>query len=337
MLQTGSLPSFGIGEMTPKPAIRRVLVTGGAGFIGSHIVDRLIDEGYEVGVFDNLSTGDLSNLSLHGATDYEFYHGDITDFELVKSVMRDFDAIVHQAAVVSVTRSIEDPILANMVNATGTLNLLKAAISANVGLFLYASSSSVYGETKSLPKRETMKTMPMSPYAASKLAAENYCRVFAKVYGLRTISLRYFNVYGPRQKDGVYSGVIPTFIKRLIHDEPPVIFGDGQQTRDFTYVEDVVQANLLCLKKSIKAGEVFNIARGEPATIDGLANEIQKQLGKKHIPVKYDLPRRGDVRASYANINKARTWLRYVPKYDLAEGLREVIGWFRGKSFGLVI
>jgi len=296
----------------------------------------LLHDGYEVGVLDNLSTGELSNLSAHSSGSYTFYNADIADYDAIERLVKEYDCIIHQAALVSVTRSVEDPLLVNRVNITGTLNLLKAAVDSRVRLFVYASSSSVYGETETLPKRETMSTSPISPYAVSKLAAENYCRAFAKVYGLRTISLRYFNVYGPRQKYGMYSGVIPIFIERLMHDEPPLIFGDGQQTRDFTYVEDVAQANLLCLKNSIKAGEVFNIATGKPVTIDGLANEILRQLGKKHIPVRYDLPRRGDVRASYADINKARTWLQYVPRYDLAEGLREVIGWFRGKSFGLI-
>ena len=207
----------------------KVLVTGGAGFIGSHIVHRLLQEGFQVGVLDNFSTGDLENIPKSIPDSLQIHKGDISDYSFVEPIVREYEAIIHQAALVSVTRSIQDPVSANRVNITGTINLLKAALDSKIEQFLYASSSSVYGETQTLPKKETMSPSPISPYAASKLAAENYCRVFAKVYGLQTVCLRYFNVYGPRQKYGPYSGVIPIFIQTVMNGKPPIIYGDGEQ------------------------------------------------------------------------------------------------------------
>ncbi len=314
--------------MTENPS--SVLVTGGAGFIGSHIVDKLVEEGLTVGIFDNFFSGEEKNIEHHGAR-VRTHRGDISDYASVQSVVKDYDAIIHQAALVSVTRSVEDPVTVNRVNVAGTVNLLKAAVDSSVKKFLYASSSSVYGETETLPKKETLNTSPISPYAVSKLAAENYCRAFAKVYGLNTVCLRYFNVYGPRQKYGHYSGVIPTFIKKAMNNESPVIYGDGLQTRDFTYVADVVQANFLCLKGSIKPGEVFNAAAGETITINEVARMICDLVGRPNLKPQYAPLRKGDVRASYADIAKIRQ-IGFNPTFTLRDGLKKVVDWFRSQN-----
>jgi UDP-glucose 4-epimerase len=307
----------------------RVLVTGGAGFIGSHIVDRLREEGYEVGVLDNFSTGDILNLTEGPKGAVTIHDRDIQDYEAVRGVVQGYQAVVHQAALVSVARSVEDPLRVNQVNVTGTLNLLRAAVEAKVDRFVYASSSSVYGDTETLPKKESMGTVPSSPYGTSKLAAENYCRVFAKVYGLKTVSLRYFNVYGPRQKAGFYSGVIPTFIRRAREGKRPIVYGDGLQTRDFTFVEDVVEANFLSLTSSeIKGGEVYNVAAGGTISVNELALTVTGLLGRPELKPEHSEPRKGDIRASYADISKAREELGYRPKFSLAQGLTETIAWF---------
>jgi UDP-glucose 4-epimerase len=292
----------------------RVLVTGGAGFIGSHIVDALIGRDLEVGVLDDFATGEMSNLPIDSPR-LRIHRGDIRDEAFVKQAVKGYDAIVHEAALVSVTRSIEDPERTNSVNVGGTLNLLSAANDAKIERFIFASSSSVYGESQTLPKIETMNTSPISPYAVSKLAAENYCRVFASVYGLSTVSLRYFNVYGPRQKYGPYSGVIPTFVNRVIHDEAPIVFGDGEQTRDFTYVQDAVSANLLSLERDPSPGEVFNVAGGAQVSLNLLAASIEKIMGKPSLGTEHAPPREGDIRHSFADISKARAVLGYSPRY----------------------
>jgi nucleoside-diphosphate-sugar epimerase len=316
--------------------VSRVLVTGGAGFIGSNLVDRLVREGYRVGVLDNFSTGEISNINNDDIEKgrVRLHRGDITDYQFVRGVVKDYEAIYHEAALPSVARSIEDPILVNNVNVTGTLNLLKAAVDLKVKKFVYASSSSVYGESAKLPKVETMSSLPVSPYGASKLAAENYCRVFAKVYGLQTVCLRYFNVYGPRQKYGHYSGVIPIFITRLASDLPPVIFGDGEQLRDFTFVQDVVEANILALRRDVNAGEVLNIASGGTTSINELAALLAKLMGKPQILPEHAEERPGDIRASHADIGRAREVLGYEPKFVPAQGLPTVIEWFsRDRAF----
>lgn len=310
------------------PSIDKVLVTGGCGFIGSHIVDELLYRGYSVSVLDNLSTGQEDNIA-GLLSKISFHHGDISDLDFVTKVVRDYDAIIHEAALVSVTRSVENPQLTNSVNVDGTVNLLKAAADSGVRKFVYASSSSVYGETPTLPKEESMSTLPVSPYGVSKLAAENYCRTFANVYGLNSVSLRYFNVYGPKQKYGPYSGVIPTFIKQVLDGKAPVIFGDGGQTRDFTFVADVVRANILSLEKDVQPGSVYNIACGKTITINRLAELIIEILGKKITPV-HAQKRMGDIRASYADISKASRDLGYEPKVGIEQGLRNVIEWFLG-------
>ena len=311
----------------------RVLVTGGAGFIGSHIVDALIGRDLEVGVLDDFATGEMSNLPIDSPR-LRIHRGDIRDEAFVKQAVKGYDAIVHEAALVSVTRSIEDPERTNSVNVGGTLNLLSAANDAKIERFIFASSSSVYGESQTLPKIETMNTSPISPYAVSKLAAENYCRVFASVYGLSTVSLRYFNVYGPRQKYGPYSGVIPTFVNRVIHDEAPIVFGDGEQTRDFTYVQDAVSANLLSLERDPSPGEVFNVEGGAQVSLNLLAASIEKIMGKPSLGTEHAPPREGDIRHSFADISKARAVLGYSPRYSLEDGLREVIGGFVARASG---
>ena len=309
--------------------LSEILVTGGAGFIGSHIVDRLLEEGYKVRVLDNLSTGEKKNLAQHkNKKSFQFIEGDIRNFDLVKKAVEGVDAVIHEAALVSVTRSVEDPLLSNEVNVTGTVNLLKACIDTNVKRFVLASSCAVYGDSKILPSHENLVPKPLAPYAADKLAAENYAKVFHEVYGFETVSLRYFNVYGPRQKYGPYSGVISIFINCLLENEAPIVFGDGKQTRDFINVKDVVKANMLALSKQKAAGEVFNICTGEATTLNKLAETIQKIMNKTDLkPVHFE-PRPGDIKHSYGDINKAKRNLEYTPKVQLEEGLTEIVKWY---------
>ena len=306
-----------------------ILVTGGAGFIGSHIVERLLEEGVEVTVVDNLLTGSLDNIAhLQDDENFHFVQGDLRDFNLVKALTEKVDAVSHQAALPSVTRSVKDPIQTNDVNVTGTLNLLRASVSSKVKRFIYASSSSVYGETETLPKSEEMTPQPISPYAVSKLAAELYSRVFYEVYGLETVCLRYFNVYGPRQKYGPYSGVITIFINQLLADQPPTIYGDGEQTRDFTNIQDVVEANMLALSTKKGIGEVFNIAAGRPTNVNRLAEMLLEIMGKTSLKPVFAAPRPGDIKHSYASTRKAETILGYEPKIQLREGLTLLTEWF---------
>jgi nucleoside-diphosphate-sugar epimerase len=306
-----------------------ILVTGGAGFIGSHLVDRLMDEGFIVRVVDNLFTGDKANLVQHqDKKDFQFIDGDIRNFDLLKKVVKGVDAVFHEAAVVSVIRSVENPTLSNEVNVAGTVNLLKACVVAHVKKFIYASSSSIYGDTMILPKHENLVPKPLSPYAVSKLAAENYVKVFNKVYDLETVSLRYFNVYGPRQKYGPYSGVISIFINRLLENKPPIIYGNGEQTRDFTYVKDVVDVNMLALTNQKAIGEVFNTGTGETTTVNKLAETLKDLMSKTDLESVYTKSRSGDIEHSYADITKARKILEYNPKVKLENGLRSFIKWF---------
>jgi nucleoside-diphosphate-sugar epimerase len=303
-----------------------ILVTGGAGFIGSHIVDRLLEEEFKVRVLDNLSTGEKKNLAQHqNKKNFHFIEGDIRNLELVKKAVRGVDAVIHEAALVSVTRSVEDPLLSNEINVTGTLNLLKACVDANIKRFVLASSCAVYGDTETLPNHENLAPKPLSPYAVDKLAAENYAKVFYDVYGLETVSLRYFNVYGPRQKYGPYSGVISTFINCLLENTPPTIYGDGEQTRDFVNVKDVVEANMLALSKREAAGEVFNISTGEPITVNKLTETLQKIMGKTSLKPVHAEHRPGDIEHSYGDITKARRNLGYKPKVQLEKGLSELV------------
>jgi len=303
-----------------------ILVTGGAGFIGSHIVDRLLDEGFKVRVLDNLSTGEKKNLAKHkNKKSFQFIEGNIRNFDLVKKTVKGVDAVIHEAALVSVTRSVENPLLSNEINVTGTVNLLKACVDAHVKRFIYASSCALYGDTETLPNHENLAPKPLSPYAVDKLAAETYAKVFHNVYGLETVSLRYFNVYGPRQKYGPYSGVISIFINRLLENKPPIIYGDGKQTRDFINVKDVVEANMLALSKRKAVGEVFNISTGEATTINKLTETIQKIMGKTSLKPLHAEPRPGDIKHSYGDITKARKNLEYEPKVQLEKGLSELV------------
>lgn len=306
-----------------------ILVTGGAGFIGSHIVDRLLDEGYRVRVIDDLSSGERNNLVHHqNNRSLRFIEGDIRDFNFVRKTVKGVDAVFHEAALVSVTRSVEDPILSNEINVSGTLNLLKACAEVGVKRFVFASSSAVYGNTEVLPIREDLPLKPLSPYAVDKLACEKYAKVFHEVYGLETVGLRYFNVYGPRQKYGPYSGVISIFINSFFENKSPIIYGDGKQTRDFVNVKDVVEANMLALSKRSVAGEVFNISSGKVNTINQIGKIIQKIMDKESFELLHTEARPGDIKHSYADITKAQNNLKFDPRVQLEKGLSQLIKWY---------
>jgi UDP-glucose 4-epimerase len=307
----------------------RYLVTGGAGFIGSHLAERLVDTGYDVRVIDNLTTGNRENLK-SVLSDIEFIEGDLCDLAVARRVMEGIAVVFHQAALPSVPRSVNDPLATNAANVVGTLNVLVAARDAGVRRVIYASSSSIYGDSPDLPKRETMPPAPKSPYAVSKLAGEFYCRVFHDVYGLETVSLRYFNVFGPRQDPtSQYGAAIPRFIAAYLAGDAPTIFGDGEQTRGFTYVENVVDANLRAAEADGVGGEVFNIASDEQMSINALDKCLRKMLSvPSNLCPHYVPPRAGDVRHSWADISKARQRLGYRVEIDTEEGLRRTVEWF---------
>jgi nucleoside-diphosphate-sugar epimerase len=300
------------------------LVTGGAGFIGSHIVERLVEEGEGVRVFDNFSTGKKENLKTI-KNRFELFEGDLLDLSSLKQAMNGVDIVIHQAALRSVPLSVDNPLPTNDVNITGTLNVLVAASEARVKRVVYASSSSVYGDSPILPKQEDQPCRPMSPYAVSKLAAENYCVAFNKVYGLDTVSLRYFNVFGPRQDpESQYAAVIPKFITRAMRNEPLEVHGDGLQSRDFTYIDDVVNANLLAAKAGQLDERVFNIAQNRAHTLLDLIAVIEKHLGKKTTIV-YASARAGDVRHTLADISRATRCLGYAPKTNFDNGIKATV------------
>ena len=306
------------------------LVTGGAGFIGSHIVDELVRRGEQVRVLDNLSTGKRENLAAV-IERIEFVEGDIRNLETVRGAVQGVDYVMHQAALPSVPRSIADPMTSHEVNATGTLNVLIAARDTQVKRVVYASSSSVYGNSPTLPKHEEMPTNPLSPYAVSKLAGENYCRAFYQVYGVPTVALRYFNVFGPRQDPtSQYSAVIAKFITAMLRGEAPTIYGDGSQSRDFTYVANVVQANLLACECDEANGQVLNIACGERYSLLDLHAELRRILSVKTPPL-FAPVRKGDVKHSLAAIELARHGLGYEPEVKWGEGLQRTVEWY-GKS-----
>jgi len=310
----------------------KIIVTGGAGFIGSHIVDRILKEGYEVLVIDDLSQGRLDNISQYLSDEnFKFIKADIRDSERINTIVKDADAILHQAAVVSVTRSLEDPAYTNDVNVTGTLNLLKASTNSNVKKFIYASSCAVYGDAKAPRQSEETPTSPKSPYAATKVAAENYCKTFNRLYGLEAIPLRYFNVYGARQSYGPYSGVITNFIDRLIREEPPVIHGDGEQARDFVDVSDIVEANILALERAGVSSDPINIGTGTATSIKDLANLLIDITGRRNLKPAFDQPRTGDICHSCADISKARRALGYEPKVPLREGLVKLLAFTKSQ------
>lgn len=301
-------------------------MTGGAGFIGSHTVDRLLREGYEVVVLDNLRSGRLENLAQHADRgNFCFVRGDVRDSRLVKELVGNVDAVLHLAALVSVPESVADPVLAEDINVRGTLNLLRACVGSNAKRFVYASSCAVYGDADKIPIAEDCSTAPMSPYGVSKLTAEKEVYAFNEKFGLKTVCLRYFNVYGPRQTYNQYSGVITQFLKRIEENAPLVIFGDGEQTRDFVYVEDVVEANLLALKCAMAVGRVFNIGTGVGTSVNKLADMLLDVVGKKNAAIVRCEARKGDIRHSVADISKARERLGYSPKTQLKDGLRKLL------------
>ncbi len=306
----------------------KYLVTGGAGFIGSNIVDRLVSAGEEVRVLDDFSTGKRENIE-HNLDKIEFIEGSITDFEVVKEAVEGIDYVLHQAALPSVPRSVADPITSNRANIDGTLNVLVAARDAGVKRVVFAASSSAYGDTPRLPKSEDMPPNPLSPYALTKLAGEQYCTIFYKIYGLETVSLRYFNVFGPRQDpSSQYAAVVPKFIEKMLAGEKPIIYGDGHQTRDFTYVSNNVEANLLACTAPNVGGEVINIACGESYSLLELVNCINKILGTSIEPI-FEPERPGDVKHSLADITKAEKLLGFKPLVGFEEGLKAVINTMR--------
>jgi len=306
--------------------ISRTLITGGAGFIGSHIMDRLLKEGYEVVILDNFSSGRVKNIQRHLSSQrLHLVRGDVRNSEDVKKAVKDVDAVFHLAAIVNVPLSIENPLLVNDVNIEGTLNLLEASVKENIQRFIYVSTCAVYGEACYLPINEEHPIMPLSPYGISKFSAEGYCRIFHMIHGLETVCLRFFNVYGPRQSEGPYSGVITQFITRLKRGEAPVIYGDGEQTRDFVYVKDVVEASMLVLECQHFGGEVINIGTGKPTTINQLAKVLAHLLGKADVKPEYAPPRAGDIRNSYADIRKAEEVLGYKPGIKLEDGIRRLL------------
>ncbi|NOY45801.1 MAG: SDR family oxidoreductase [Deltaproteobacteria bacterium] len=304
------------------------LVTGVAGFIGSNLAEALLARGHRVRGLDNFLTGKPENLQ--GLDGLEFVEGDVRDPEACRKACEGVEFVLHEAALGSVPRSIEDPVLSNECNVSGTLNLLVAAREAGVRRFVFAASSSAYGDTPTLPKVEDMVPQPLSPYALTKLAGEEYCRLFFELYGLETVSLRYFNVFGKRQDPfSAYAAVIPKFVSALLKREPPEIYGDGEQTRDFTYIADVVQANLRACEAPREAcGRVYNVAYGERISLNELYREIAGLLGSDLEP-RYGPPRPGDVKHSLADISRARKHLGYQPAYDVRRGLAEAIEWYR--------
>lgn len=304
----------------------KVLVTGGAGFIGSHVVDRLMQRGDEVIVLDDLSTGSLKNIEHHmSKPNFRFIEGDIRDLKAVGEATAGVDVVIHEAAITSVPLSIEKPELTMDVNVGGTLNLLKASLKARVRRFVYASSSAIYGVPSKLPIDEDSQLKPLSPYGQSKVEAERHCQTFHN-RGLETVRLRYFNVYGPRQAGGEYAVVMIKFIERLRNDQPPVIFGDGEQTRDFIFVGDVVEATLLTLCERGAAGECFNVGTGEVITINRLCDLFLKAFGRADLKPIHAEAKPGDIRHSQADITKARRVLGFQPKVSLKEGIRKLIG-----------
>lgn len=304
------------------------LVTGGAGFIGSNIVGELLEQGETVRVLDNFSTGRRENVSPF-MDQIELIEGDIRSYHTVREAVQGVDFVLHQAALPSVPRSVEDPITTNEVNVGGTLHILDAAKDARVKRVVYASSSSIYGNSEVLPKREDMAPHPMSPYAVSKLAGENYCRIFFDIYGLETACLRYFNVFGPRQDPASqYSAVIPKFIAAIRKGASPTIYGDGTQSRDFTFVENVVQANLqACLAEGV-SGQVFNVACGERFSLLELVDILNRILEVEVTP-QFDAERKGDVKHSLADISKARSLLGYEPSFAFEKGLEKTVAWYQ--------
>ncbi len=308
--------------------MEKLLVTGGAGFIGSNICKELVSQGCFVRVVDNLLTGKKSNLA-SVIDKIDFIQADMGDADVAQSAMKDIDVVLHQGALPSVPRSVDDPALTHRHCVDATFALLLAARGAGVKRFVYAASSSAYGDTPSLPKVETMTPMPLSPYAAAKLVGEYYCSVFYEVFGLETISLRYFNVFGPQQDPASqYAAAIPAFVTAILKGEPPTIYGDGEQSRDFTYVDNVVEANLLAARAKQTKGEVINIACGEAVTVNAIIDMINDLLSRDIKP-NYTDPRPGDVKHSLADITLAQKLIGYKTKVPFKQGLQLAINWYR--------
>jgi nucleoside-diphosphate-sugar epimerase len=306
----------------------RYLVTGGAGFIGSNTVDELVRRGHSVVVLDDLSSGKEENLS-EVRSKITFVKGSITDIEAVQKAMQQAEYVIHLAARTSVPRSVKDPLDTNRINVDGTLNVLIAARDNRVKRVVFAASSSAYGETPTLPKREDMQPQPISPYGVSKYVGELYAQAFGRCYGMETVCVRYFNIFGPRQDpDSPYSGVLSRFATAFLEDQQPVIFGDGEQTRDFTFVDNAVQANLLACEAPTASGGVFNVGTGSRVSLNQTLEYLRRISGKK-LQAKYDPPRDGDIRDSQADISRARQVLGYEPTVMFEEGLERTFDWYR--------
>lgn len=307
--------------------VTQYLVTGGAGFIGSHIATRLVEDGHQVRIFDNLSTGSLDNLE-HLGDQVEFIQGDLTNHERLATALQNVDIVFHQAALASVPRSVERPMETHDACVTGTINLLDIARQMDVKRIVYAGSSSAYGNQPQMPKHEGQVPQVLSPYAAAKMAAELYCEAFANTYGLETVRIRYFNVFGPRQDpNSPYSAVIPKFVAALLSGQRPIIFGDGEQSRDFTFVENVVHANLLASEADGVSGNVYNVACGDSLNLIDLLGTICEQLDFPFDP-EFQPARTGDVKHSWADISAAQRDLGYDVQVSLEEGLRRTVEWY---------
>jgi nucleoside-diphosphate-sugar epimerase len=310
-----------------------VLVTGGAGFVGSHIAATLAERGARVRVLDDLSTGHSENLEEIGGR-VDFVRGSVNDGEVLRRALEGVELIFHEAAIPSVPRSVADPVETHRACAEGTFSLLNAAREAGVKRLVYAASSSAYGDQPTLPKHEEMAPQPLSPYAAAKLVGEYYCQVWTRTYNFETVCLRYFNVFGPRQDpSSPYSGVISRFISALLRGEQPVIYGDGEQSRDFTYVANAVDANLRAAETTTGVGQVINVANGERITLNQLLDTLKQITGKPEVDAEYRETRVGDVRHSLADISRAREHLGYEPQVGLEEGLRKTIEWWKQSRF----
>jgi len=303
------------------------LVTGGAGFIGSHLAEELIRRGHRVRIADSFITGRRENLAVNPSA--EFVEGDLADLPIADKACEGVDYVLHQAAIPSVPRSVDDPVTSNRANITATLNVLDAARRAGVKRLVYAGSSSAYGDTPTLPKHEDMPTAPKSPYALQKLVGEQYCQMFTQLYGFETVTTRYFNVFGPRQDPGSpYSGVISLFATAIPAGREPIIYGDGEQTRDFTYIANVVDGVLRACEAPQASGEVINVATGLRISLNELLRVINKLVGSNVQPI-YKEPRAGDIRDSQADISKARALLGYTPHVSFEEGLKQTLEWCR--------
>ncbi|UCC95539.1 MAG: SDR family oxidoreductase [Candidatus Omnitrophota bacterium] len=321
-----------MGDSVDALKNKKVLVTGGCGFIGSHIVDKLIEKGARVVILDNLVTGKVENIK-HNLDKVKFIQKDLTDEDVLEQALEGVELISHQAALRSVPKSVDNPFDYHRVNGTGTLRLFAKAKEKGVKRIVYASSSSVYGERFDFPEREEDRPNPLSPYAATKLLGEYYGYIFTHIYGLEVVSLRYFNVFGPRQSlEDQYAVVVPKFITSLLKGESPPVYGDGNQERDFTYIENVAEANILALMQEGVGGGVFNIADGKPKSVNYLFDTLKKVTSHER-EASYLPPRPGDVRKTHADIQKAKKMLGWQPKIDFFEGLKKTVEWFRQAKY----